>query len=638
MRKKYPSIVRVLVVLAMVVTLVGVLAVAPVYAAEAATLTPDRGPVGQSVNVAATGFAGESILTAKFDGVTATTAPSVVESTVAGDATFAMLIPTATAGTHIVTISDGVHSVNKTFTVIPKVAILPIKGPVGTTATVTGTGFAAGYTVSVFIGGKGFGAALSDSTGAVTVVGTVPTLDAGEQIVTAVDLAGSATETAPIDTTAKFTVTPTLTLNPTTGLAGATVSVSGSGFEGGDTVSMYFAGVQWLSPTAVAYTFTATTDGKIGPANLVIPAAAAAGTTEVKAIDLHANTALSTYTVASRPLTVSPSSGPMGTRVMVTGSNMTHDGTIAIGALQIGGNPWNGSEITIDTGGVIAPTTLDVLAGLSYGVNTVTATDNMGLTAVGTFTVVRPTLNVNPASGPKGSTVTVTGAGWVPNKPVTITFAGEPWPVYADVNGNIAAALQVPAGAVTGANEVSANDGAIGNVAESATYTVPSASIAIAPAEGEQGTAVAITGTGFQGYSGITVKIGIYTFPTTPLTSSLGAFTFNTTIPAVAPGSQVVQATDGVGATATTFFIVKQAPETVDTALAGIMDKLVIVWDYAGGDWLFYDPADEAGSDLAGLSAGTGYWIKVTEDCTLIYGGHSYSLTAGWNNIGWLGI
>jgi hypothetical protein len=122
------------------------------------------------------------------------------------------------------------------------------------------------------------------------------------------------------------------------------------------------------------------------------------------------------------------------------------------------------------------------------------------------------------------------------------------------------------------------------------------------------------------------------------LTSALGAFTFNSTIPGVAPGSQVVQAADGVGATATTFFIVKQAPETVETALAGIMDKLVIVWDYAAGDWLFYDPSDVEGSDLAGLSSGTGYWLKVSEDCTLIYGGHSYSLTAGWNNIGWLGL
>ncbi|MCJ7558019.1 MAG: IPT/TIG domain-containing protein, partial [Gammaproteobacteria bacterium] len=621
-------------VLAMVVTLTGVLAIAPVLA-QVATLTPDDGPVGQSVTVAATGFAGESILSAKFDGVAVTTAPPVIETTVAGAATFAMLIPTATAGIHVVTISDGVNSVNELFTIIPKVSISPKKGPVGTAVTVTGSGFAAGYTVKAYIGGKALGSALSDSTGAVTVEGAVPTLDAGAQDVTGEDLAGYGTNAA---TKATFTVTPTLTLGPVTGLGGSYVSVSGSGFEAGDTVSMQFAGVPWLSPTAAAYTFTADVEGKIGPTNLVVPASAGAGTTEVKAEDENANEATADFTVTSRPLTITPNSGPMGTRVMITGSSMTSDGTIAVDNLIIGANAWNATEITIDTGGTIAPTTEYVLPGLTYGANFVTATDNMGKTAVGVFTVVRPTLMVTPASGPKGAKVTITGAGWVPNKPVTITFAGEPWPVYADANGNIAALLQVPAPAVPGVNAVSANDGTLGNAAVSAGFTVPAASIAVTPTEGQQGTAITVTGTGFQGYSGISIQIGAYMFPTTPLTSVLGAFTFNSTIPGVAPGSQVVQATDGVGATATTFFIVKQAPETVETALAGIMDKLVIVWDYAAGDWLFYDPSDVAGSDLAGLSAGTGYWLKVSEDCTLIYGGHSYSLNTGWNNIGWLGI
>jgi len=635
MRKKYPSIVRVLVVLAMVITLTGVLAVAPVLA-QAALLTPDNGPVGQSVTVTATGFAGGSIMSAKFDGAATTTAPTVVETTVAGAATFAMLIPIATAGAHMVTISDGVNSVNVPFTIIPKVTISPTKGPVGTAVTVTGSGFAAGYTVNAYIGGKDLGYALSDSTGAVTVTGAVPTLAAGAQAVTGQDLAGKVTTVA---TQAAFTVTPTLTLNPVTGLGGSYASVSGFGFEAGDTVSMHFAGVPWLDPSAAAYTFTAGVDGKIGPANLVVPAAAGEGTTEVKAEDAHTNKATANFTVTKRPLTITPNSGPMGTRVMITGSSMTPDGNIAVGALMIGGNAWNtAAAITIDTGGVIAPTTLSVLPGLTYGANGVTATDNMSLTSAGVFTVVRPTLAVSPASGPKGATVTITGAGWVPNKPVTITFAGEPWPVYADANGNIAAALQVPATAVTGVNGVNASDGALGNAAAAAAFTVPAASIAVTPTEGQQGTAITITGTGFQGYSGITIQIGAYSFPTTPLTSALGAFTFNSTIPGVAPGSQVVQAADGVGATATTFFIVRQAPETVETALAGIMDKLVIVWDYAGGDWLFYDPSDVAGSDLAGLSSGVGYWLKVSEDCTLIYGGHSYSLTAGWNNIGWLGL
>ena len=102
----------------------------------------------------------------------------------------------------------------------------------------------------------------------------------------------------------------------------------------------------------------------------------------------------------------------------------------------------------------------------------------------------------------------------------------------------------------------------------------------------------------------------------------------------------MVQVFDGTS-TATTFFVVTTAPETVQSQLAGIADYLVIVWDYAGADWDFYDPADP-GSTLPSLMAGTGYWIMLDlpedmDSVELIYGGHSYVLTDGWNNIGWLG-
>jgi hypothetical protein len=57
------------------------------------------------------------------------------------------------------------------------------------------------------------------------------------------------------------------------------------------------------------------------------------------------------------------------------------------------------------------------------------------------------------------------------------------------------------------------------------------------------------------------------------------------------------------------------------------------VWGYSNGTWYLYDPADPAGSDLTTLTHGSGYWINVNADCTLIYGGFSKALTAGWNLI-----
>jgi hypothetical protein len=446
----------------------------------------------------------------------------------------------------------------------------------------------------------------------------------GAQVVTAADGAGNNADLNP----ATFTVTPTLALSPMSGLAGSKVDITGSGWTASTAVDFMFGGGTWVSITAAA-------DGTLDASGIATLASATPGVKSVSGFD-GTNTAAVNFTVEPRILNLTPPAGPMGTKVLITGGSMTPDGEIPQFFMAIGGTPWNtGGAITIDTGGVIAPTTLVVPAGLVVGENIVGAQDTGGLQTGNIFIVTKPTVGVSPASGPRGSAVTVQGAGWVPNSTVTLNFAGALMTVIADSNGNIAAAMSVPATAVTGANALTAAD-AMGNAAEDAAFTVPSASITVSPNEGGPGDAVTISGTGFAGYAAITVMFGGYQLPTTPLSSPLGDFSIATTVPGVAPGSQVVQAMDSTS-TATTFFVVKAAAVTIASQLAGIVDKVVIVWDYNGGDWEFFDPADTAGSNLATLVAGTGYWFNVSEDVELIYGGTTYQLMEGWNNVGWRG-
>jgi hypothetical protein len=286
---------------------------------------------------------------------------------------------------------------------------------------------------------------------------------------------------------------------------------------------------------------------------------------------------------------------------------------------------------------MISPTTLRVPSGASVGSASVIGVDNGLLIAQGTFTVTRPTIAVNPTSGPEGTAVTFTGSGWLPGATVTITFASNVVTTIPDGSGNIAATMNVPAAAVVGANTITAAD-TYTNSALNATFTVPAAAITVSPAEGPAGTAITVTGSGFQAYTAITLKIGTggsyYTYMTQPLTDALGAFSAAITVPGLAPGAQTVVANDGTN-NVSAFFVIKSAPPTVASALASISSKLVRVWGYSGGTWYMYDPADTAGSTLATLTSGMGYWINVTEACTLIYGGYSYALSAGWNLIGW---
>jgi hypothetical protein len=386
----------------------------------------------------------------------------------------------------------------------------------------------------------------------------------------------------------------------------------------------------------------------------VIPVAATAGVKTVTGTS-GAVTATTTFTVIGRQLTLTPVSGPKATTVLLTGANMTPGGTIAAASLLFGGVAWAGAPATIniDSAGTVFPTTLVVPTGATLGANTVQATDSGGLIAYGTFTVTKPTIALNPTTGSINSSFTITGTGWLPGtssgSTVTLSFnymtSGTPsvaattaLTTIPDGSGNIAAAITVPADVKAGTATVTAADGKT-NAATSATFTVPGAVITVNPSQGPVGTQATVTGSGFAAYTAISVKIGNYQFLSQPLSDLYGAFTYTFTVPGVAPGSQSVSASDGNFALtsniASAYFVVQTTGATVQSQTAGISSQLVRVWGYSGGIWYMYDPADAAGSDLATLTSGSGYWINVNAACTLIYGGYSYPLSAGWNLIGW---
>ncbi len=82
--------------------------------------------------------------------------------------------------------------------------------------------------------------------------------------------------------------------------------------------------------------------------------------------------------------------------------------------------------------------------------------------------------------------------------------------------------------------------------------------------------------------------------------------------------------------------MVKEAPATTQTQTASISSCLVRIWGYSSGTWYMYDPADLPDSSLTSLQSGNGYWIKVSSDCTLIYGAFNKDLKAAyWNDVGW---
>jgi hypothetical protein len=319
---------------------------------------------------------------------------------------------------------------------------------------------------------------------------------------------------------------------------------------------------------------------------------------------------------------------------------MTPDGTVPTGGITFGGLPWNSSPFSIDGTGSICSTLLTVpnTPAAEYAV----AVNDGHLLATRAFTMTQPTISVSSATGYKGEKVTVTGSGWPQRTPgsVSITFGDSVVTTATpDANGYISVQFAVPLTAYA-TNLIGAYD-ILGNTALSKTFSLKAPTLTLNPKNGSSGTSVVVSGVGFQPYSGVEeLKFGnININPGGLLTNEVGTFSATFIVPGLPPGGYSVVAIV-FGMSLSTFFTLNESniiPSPVEPvfpigpSLAGISDKLIIVWGYYGGEWKMYDPNDALGSTLTGFISGRGYWIKVSEDCALF----SRQLTKGWNLIGW---
>ena len=650
MRIKYPNLVRLLVVLAMVCGLVAVVAAPAGAQGCEATIgegTTVSAPPGAGAQVVASGLQVGAIASFYFDGVKTTTVPAnpEVEALDGGVVQFSYTVPTVPYGEHTLKVTDGANCAEWNEFVVEPILQITVpaskKGPVGTTVTITGKGFNDGVGATVFIGPVGdetFLAAvpLVDSTGSFSVQGQIPPLQSGIYMVWAIDKAVESACTCPVhwNNSDYFTVTPSLSVSPTSGLAGSNVVLTGSGWTEGN-VTISFA--QVAGPASVP----ADVHGAIN-VTYQIPTAATPGITQIRG-DQGELSATTLFTVVARALSLTPTSGPKGTKVLVTGSNMTkgnETANIPINYLDFGTFNWNtAAAIAIDTSGTIRPTSLYIDCGFLLGTNTVLAVDTSALVAMGTFTVTKPTITIDPITGPAGTTVVVRGEGWVSGKIVSI-FQGVDvaQTIIPGADGKFAGTVII-AGPNPGPVTIQAKDFVTGtatacNTSDAKTFTIPGAALTVTPGSGPATTTVALSGTGFMPYWPVTVSIGGYDLTTQALTGATGAFTYTFAVPGLAPGVAVIMAEDAQN-TVTTFFTITAAPVSIQTQLASISSCLVRVWGYFGGAWQLYDPADVAGSDLKTLTSTRGYWINVNCNTEIVYGAYSRVLTSGWNLVGW---
>jgi hypothetical protein len=253
-------------------------------------------------------------------------------------------------------------------------------------------------------------------------------------------------------------------------------------------------------------------------------------------------------TVAAAGISVNPNSGAVGTQTTVTGNAFKINTTVSV-FFNSGGNSGTflGSQSSDASGNL--PGLIVMIPNVTAGNYQIVATD--GVNRASTSFSVPSSLSLSPTSGPTGSGVTVSGAGFFQNESVIVGWdqpGNQVATVTANGNGGFSTSFNVPSGA-TDANHTVFATGVSSRFALNATFNVNGtnnvggANLTLSPGSGPAGTTVSLNGTGFSASEGVNLAVdgggvssvtsdGNGNFSTTVQTSSslgVGAHTISAT-------------------------------------------------------------------------------------------------------------
>jgi hypothetical protein len=190
-------------------------------------------------------------------------------------------------------------------------------------------------------------------------------------------------------------------------------------------------------------------------ASVKIPGDAAEGGRMISVIDETGRTVPSLFTVTTPGIiSISPSKGPAGTQVMLSGSNFLSNARLSVKVDGLGVRTFPVEAVSSAIGTFMAK--LRIPSNITEGVHTISIEDGTGKIGTALFTITSEpfSLSVSPVSG-NGATVTVRGVGFPPRAPVSISFDGEivdtsPAKLKADPGGSFTASFNLPGNAPNG--------------------------------------------------------------------------------------------------------------------------------------------------------------------------------------------
>jgi hypothetical protein len=371
------------------------------------TLSVASGEAGTAVTVHGTGFA-KSKYVDIFIGTTKLDDDSLAirtdKTSLVGSFTTTVTVPASlAAGTYTIKAEDETTStINDTasFTVIlsSAITISDNSGNVDDKTTVSGTKFAAGTTVTIFFDSTNVGTTTVEANGNFTKEISVPPSAGGAHKI----------KVGSLEVT--YTVESKMALGKTQGIAGTTITITGTGFAASTAITAKF------NNTAVAVN-PATTDANGGFISSFVVPTTAAGTYNVEVIAGSTRTA--SFTIVESSISIDKTSGQVGDAITVTGVNFAAGSTVT---MKIDGATVTTTPGTITVGSTGGFTASFNIPAISGGVHTVVAGN--GATSDSAEFTVTATASVNPEFGNVGTSITVNGNGFKASAPLTIKYNG----------------------------------------------------------------------------------------------------------------------------------------------------------------------------------------------------------------------
>ena len=366
------------------------------------------------------------------------------------------------------------------FAVLAVNPAVPATGAPGTQVTVTGTSSTTGGEVVLYWDQIHSWDGTSGELARTYAVGTdytltavIPAATAGVHFLTADDLSS---DEVPVTTT--FTIIGGISINPKVGLAGDVITVTGTGYNPTESITMTYWDGAAMVPLTTTPIIPQTSALGAFTCTFVVPTDAANQADNIAAEDVTGETGTATLAVGPY-IVLTPTKGLKSSSVQVAGRGFTPskvvdirwylnliDYVTVLDDSPIGGT--GGFTVTISV-----PLLPDAVApGSSY---TITAIDNNTPTPIqasALFTLIQNAdITLAPTSGKVSTTVAVAGTWFSASKSLTVRFDATQVAVLTTLaDGSFSTTFTVPADATLAAHTVNATDSM--GVSVTKTYTV----------------------------------------------------------------------------------------------------------------------------------------------------------------------